>query len=434
MLLTGSLFRAAAVISFFGLLSRFVGLYRDRILASRFGPSDLLDVYYVSFGIPDLVFNLLVVGSLASAFIPKFIQYKLESPDKSFRLANNFLNILVMIVSISAGLMIIFAESLVSFIGPGFEESKKDLAVLFLRVMALSPVIFSISLVFGSVLQSHKSFISYSFAPVLYNVGIIIGSVVLVPLFGPLGLAEGVVLGALLHLGIQIPELLKLGYRWRPILNIKDPGVREIFVRMIPRSIGLAAQQMNWIFVNAFATTFFIGGPAIMNLANNLQYLPIALVGISLAVASFPNLSELGLLDNKKPLLQAVKKNCFGILVLVIPVSVGSYIFSEQIVRLVLGTGVFNLSDVALTARALKYFMFGVPAAAAIPVLARGFYAAGNSIIPMVAGVTSIFFNVLFVYVFKGDFGFMVLPLGIAIASNINALVLAGVFFSKYRK
>jgi putative peptidoglycan lipid II flippase len=434
MFFTRSLFKATAIISFFGLLSRFVGLYRDRILASQFGPSDILDVYYVSFGLPDLIFNLLVVGSLASAFIPKFIQYKSESPEKSFRLANNFLNILVVAVSISAALIIIFAEPLVSLIGPGFEGSKKDLAVLFLRVMALSPVIFSISLVFGSVLQSYKSFVSYSIAPIFYNVGIIIGSVVLVPLFGPLGLAEGVVLGALLHLGIQIPELLKLGYRWSPILNIKDPGVREIFLRMIPRSIGLAAQQMNWIFVNAFATTFFIGGPAIMNLANNLQYLPIALVGISLAVASFPNLSELGLSENKKPLWKAVQKNCFAILALVIPVSIACYFFSERIVELVLGVGVFKLSDVSITAQALKYFMFGVPAAAIVPVLARGFYAAQNSVIPMMAGVISITFNVVFIYAFKAHWGFMILPLGIALAANINAAILIGASLQKYRK
>ena len=283
-----TLLGASAMLALLGLLSRVLGVLRDRILASHFGASDLLDVYYVSFNIPDFVFNLLVVGAVSSAFIPVFIEYQSRKNGEEWNLVNNFLNILMVTMTTTVGILLIITPWIVGLIAPGFSADKKELAVLFTRVMLFSPIIFSISVVVGSVLQVFHRFLAYAFAPIMYNLGIILGAIFLVPKFGPLGLAEGVVLGALLHLLVQLPALRGVGFKWKKIWNYGDAGMIKILKLMIPRTIGLAAVQINWIILNAMATTISTGSVVILNFANNFQYLPISLVGISAAVASFP--------------------------------------------------------------------------------------------------------------------------------------------------
>ena len=142
-----TLLGASVMLAFLGLFSRVLGVLRDRILASHFGASDLLDVYYVSFNIPDFIFNLLVVGAVASAFIPVFVEYQAKKDGGEWNLANNFLNTLITVMTVTAGVMFIFTPGLINIIAPGFSSEKKELAVLFTRIMLFSPIIFSISVV-----------------------------------------------------------------------------------------------------------------------------------------------------------------------------------------------------------------------------------------------------------------------------------------------
>src|SRR3989338_10358242 len=294
-----TLLGASTMLAFLGLLSRVLGVLRDRILASRFGASDLLDVYYVSFNIPDLIFNLLIIGAVTSAFIPVFIEYQSKKDGEEWDLANNFLNILVAIMAMTAGVMFVFTPWLIRLIAPGFSPEKRELTILFTRVMLFSPMILSVSVVIGSILQVFHRFLAYALAPIMYNLGIIFGAIFFVPKFGPLGLAEGVVLGALFHLLVQLPALKGTGFKWKKVWNFGDSGMRKILKLMVPRTIGVAVIQINFIILNALSSRISPGSVTVINLANNFQYLPISLVGISTAVASFPTLYRQALEGDK---------------------------------------------------------------------------------------------------------------------------------------
>lgn len=448
-----TLLGASAMLAFLGLFSRVLGVLRDRILASRFGASDLLDVYYVSFNIPDFVFNLLVVGAVASAFIPVFIEYQSKKDGEEWNLANNFLNILVIIMAITAGVIFIFTPWLIHLIAPGFSSEKKELVVLFTRVMLFSPIIFSISVVIGSILQIFHRFLAYALAPIMYNLGIIFGAIYFVPKFGPLGLAEGVVLGALLHLLIQLPALRGIGFKWKKVWNFSrswfwtaarvplgkrdavrnlcgDSGMRKILKLMVPRTVGLAAVQINWIVLNALATTISAGSVAVLNFANNFQYLPISLVGISAAVASFPTLSRQALEKDRTVFVEMINRTLRQILFIILPLSFLMIYLRTDLIRVVLGSGLFRPRDIELTGNILGFFMIGVFAQSTTPFLARSFYAMQNTRIPVIASIIGVVANIFFAWYFSSNLGILALPLAFSLAGILNAAILLA--FLKY--
>lgn len=436
---------------------------RDRVLASRFGASDILDVYYAAFNIPDFIFNILVVGAVSSAFIPVFIRANQRMTDRGSTflqtkiepqgerqtkvgpqilrtsdvvsraghlLANSFLNILFMSVAAAVVLLFFFVSPLIGLVAPGFAGSKKDLAILFTRVMLLSPLIFSVSVVFGSVLQSFNRFLAYAIAPIAYNLGIIFGALVLEPKFGPLGLAEGVVLGALLHLAVQIPAVRRIGFRWQAVFNFTGWGIKKIFKLMAPRTVGLAAAQINTIVLYALATLMPAGAVAIYSFANNLQFVPIALVGISIATASFPTLSRKALLDDKKEFIAQLKEDLKRTIFLVVPFSVLVFLFRNEIVRVVLQAGQFSALDTLNTGRVLGFFMVGVWAQSLVPILSRAFYALQNTKTPVAISIVSVAANILLAFYFvrfgsaSWRMGAEGLALAFSLAGILNALLL----------
>lgn len=425
---------ASALLAFFNLASRLVGLLRDRVLASHFGASSILDVYYVSFSIPDFVFNLFVIGAISSAFIPVFIEYQSSNSRDEWHIANNFLNILLIVVVIACGIIFLFTPSLISLIAPGFSPDKKELAVHFTRVMLVSPIIFSISIVVSSLLQIFHRFFAYALAPVLYNLGIIFGAIVLEPRMGSIGLAVGVVLGAILHLIVQLPSLFAAGYRWQRVADWSDAGIRKIFFLMVPRTIGLAAMQVNMMVMGAIATVIGVGSVAIMNFANNLQYVLVSLVGISIATAAFPTLSRNALQGDKKEFVSQVDTTLRYILILIIPLSILCGLLSRDVIHVVLGAGRFSSQDVATAAVMLTLFSWGIFALTVVPTLTRAFYAFQNTVIPLVTALVSVGLNITLALIgvpFIRGLGYnplYALPIAASIAAIVNALLLTWIF------
>lgn len=421
---TGSILGAGILLAFFNLASRVMGLVRDRILASRLGASDVLDVYYISFQIPDFIFNLLVIGAISSVFIPVFIEYESKKGlEQAWKLTSNFLNILTALLLVFVGSMFILAPFLLDLIAPGFSEEKRSMAVLFTRVMMFSPLIFGVSMIAGSVLQSLNRFLSFAMAPLAYNLGIIIGVLFLEPLFGPLGLAEGVVLGAVLHLAIQLPALKRTGFKWFWIFDTADEGLRKILKLIAPRSLGLAAVQINWIVLNSLATTLGIGVVSSLNFAYNLHFVPIALIGISMAIASFPVISK-DALSGREVLSPRVFKILNQILFVIIPLSFIFAYMKNDIVAILLGAGMFGPKEIGMTAGLLGFFMIGVFAQSIIPVLARSFYAMQNTLIPVMASIISVAFNVFLAVSFIGETGKEILPISFSLAGILNMTIL----------
>ena len=201
--LTTTITGGAIIIALFSLLSRILGLVRDRLLFSTFGAGDVLDTYYAAFRLPDLIFNTLVLGALSTAFIPVFLEYWHKDKEKAWRIANSVLNIMLVILVVLALLAFYFAPEMISWIAPGFDIEKRLITAELTRIMLIGIIFLGLSNIASSILNAFKRFTAFAIAPVMYNIGIILGIIILVPMFGIQGLAWGVVLGAFLHFFVQ---------------------------------------------------------------------------------------------------------------------------------------------------------------------------------------------------------------------------------------
>ena len=414
----------AMIIAFFSVCSRFLGLLRDHLLAGRFETGNVLDAYYAAFRLPDLIFNTLVLGALSVAFIPVFLEHWAKDKEKAWQIANAFLNLLVIILTALSIIFFIFTPQLIStVVAPGFDLAKKELTVSLTRIMLLSILFFGASNVVGSVLNSFKKFFAYSLAPVMYNFGIIIGILFLVPRFGNMGLGMGVVFGAFMHLIVQIPSLLKTGYKWRFILNF-SPEVKKIIFLMGPRVFALAVNQVNKLVITIIASTLAAGTIAIYSLADNLQSFPIGIFGVSLAISAFPYFSETACNGDFKKFSDHFSITFRRILFLIIPSSILILLLRAQIVRLVLVSGVFSWQDTILTLDALGFFALSLFAQALIPLLARAFYAFQDTKTPVITSIISIAINICLALILGGKMGVAGLALAFSIASITNFILL----------
>ncbi|MFZ5559217.1 MAG: murein biosynthesis integral membrane protein MurJ [Patescibacteria group bacterium] len=395
-----TIFSAAFILAASALVSRLLGLFRDRLLAGRFGAGDELDIYFAAFRLPDLIYNILIIGAISSAFIPVFAQYFKKDEKEAWYLTNGVFNLIFLILVISAGLFIFLAPSLISVIAPGFSGTKKEMTILLTRIMFLSPLFLGMSSIFSGVLQYFHRFFVYSLAPIMYNLGIIFGILIFVPKFGLVGLAWGVVLGTFLHFFIQLPSVIYSGFRWQKVLTIYHQGIRKIIKLMIPRTIGLAGSQMNLLVITALASTLASGSLAVFNLADNLQYIPIGIIGISFAMAVFPRLAKAFAEENKEEFSRNFSSVFSQILYLVLPITVLLFLLRAQIVRIILGTGQFGWLDTRLTAAALGVFSFGIFAQSLIPLISRAFYSFHNTKTPVIISLWSVGLNILSSFTF----------------------------------
>lgn len=382
---------AAVVIAGSTLLSRLMGVLRDRVLTHHYGGnSPILDAYFAAFKIPDLIYNLLIIGALTAGFIPTFTKL-LQNEDKgpAWKLANNILNIAAVSLIIVCTIGIITSPFISTIIAPGFAPSTKKLVITFTQIMFLSPFLLGISMVMGGILQSLRQFLLYSFAPLLYNLGIIIGVVILVPLVGTNGLAWGVVLGAFLHCTLQVYAAYSNGFKWVPIFGLKDKNTKLIGKLMLPRTLGLAVTQLNNVIITILASTLPLGSVTIYNLAHNLQGVPTGLIGIPFALAVFPVLSAAAANKNTEEFTKNLSSTIRQILFFIIPLSLIFLILRAQIVRVVYGSGVFDWDATIHTANTLAFFSLGLFAQSLLPLLARAFYALSDTTTPFVIGIIS---------------------------------------------
>ncbi|MBU4217040.1 murein biosynthesis integral membrane protein MurJ [Candidatus Parcubacteria bacterium] len=429
-----SIMVAALLVAMSSLASRFLGVFRDRILAGEFGAGDTLDIYYAAFRIPDFIFNLLILGALSAGFIPiitglirdhecKKEQLIFKNPNKEvWELSSNILNILGIAMFGISLVGIIFAPWIMKVITPGFGVDKQAQVVSLTRIMFLSPLFLGISSVLGGILQSFKRFFVYSFSPIMYNLGIILGALYLVPLWGVYGLAWGVVFGSFLHMLIQLPVIFSMGFKYQAILNFKDKNIIKIGRMMGPRIMSLGISQIELLSITVIASTLPSGSLSVFNFANNLQSFPIGVFGISLAIAAFPTLSAVAF--NEKKLVENFSNVFRQIMFFIIPAMVLFLTLRAQIVRVVLGSGSFDWNDTVLTFETLKFFAFSLFSQAALPLLARVFYARHNSKMPFYVGIFSAAINVGLALYFVRSGDISSLALSFSIANTLNFVLL----------
>ncbi len=381
---TGSVVSAAALVACFSVLSRLVGFFRDRILAGMFGAGDTLDVYFTAFRIPDLMFNLIIVGALSASFIPIFTQHFKTEKDKAWRYTSNVLNIFVLLFLAVAILGTAFSPIIAKLVAPGFSALKQDFVAKESSILFLGQIFFAISMVFGSVLQSTKRFLLYSVAPIVYNLGIIFGALFFVPVMGPLGLAWGTVLGAATHALVQTAGAYGLGYRYRWSFSL-DRDMITTLRQMVPRMLGLAVNQVNFLVMTSFASLLAAGSVTVLQFSYNLNFFVVGVIGVSYAIAAFPTFCEVA--TDKDRLRGSISSTVRQVLFFVIPATVLFVLLRAQLVRLVFGAGDFDWPATIATADALAFFAISFFAQCLVFVLVRAFFALKDTWTPFCVGL-----------------------------------------------
>lgn len=422
-----SLGGAAFLIALFGILSRLLGFLRDRLLAARFGAGDTLDAYYAAFRLPDFIYGLLVLGALSAALVPVFTDLVThERREEARRLVSGMLTLFLVALSVLALLGMIGAHWIALFLAPGFTPEKQSLVAALTRIMLFSPLFLGLSAVCGGVLVSGKQFLVYSVAPLFYNLGILVGILGFYPWIGTNGLAWGVVLGAGLHLLMQMGPLIGGdGYSLLPIREAwRDKAVRRVLRLMVPRSLAMAVSQISLLIVTACASLLPTGSLAAMTLANNIQSVPLGLIGVSFALAAFPLLSTLAAKTALKDFFETLVSTTSRILYYVFPLSMLLIIFRAEIVRVVLGTGAFNWDDTILTYRLLGWFACSLFAQCLIPLFVRAFFSLQNTQTPFVAALFAEVVHLGLIPYFLIHFGAPGLVMTFSIGSMLHLLFL----------
>jgi putative peptidoglycan lipid II flippase len=419
---------AAAIMVIMVLASRVLGLFRDRLLSGRFAPEEL-GVYFAAFRLPNLLFELLVMGALTSAFIPVFTKYLTqEKEQEGWRMTASLINISVIILFIFALPILIFTRAFSKMLAPGFSETQINQMAEYTRFMILFQVT---PLLIGNfitgMLQSYNLFFLSALAPVVYNIGIIIGIVALTPILGLLAPVVGVGIGAVLFMFIQLPLLLKIGYRHTFSFDLKNKGVREVGKLIAPRTLGLAVSQIDTTVDLMLASLLGARMVTIFNFAQHLQQLPVGLFGATVAQAALPTLSRASVKQDKEQFVDSVTRAIHQILFFVLPSSVFFIVLRIPIVRLVFGASHFDWQATVLTGVTLSMFSISLFAQSLVHVLARGFYALYDTKTPVIISIVSILINTVASIVFIQVYHLPVWALGLS--TSIASIVNAGVLF-----
>ncbi len=439
---------AAYLLAGFALLSTVLALIRDKLLAHSFGAGIELDIYYAAFRIPDFVY--IIVASMVSVFILiPFLSNKDSDKERQSFIHTLLFVFGFLLVSVSAIVYILtplIVENLFSeMVMRGHGES----LIMLVRILLLQPIVLGLSSILSSVIQYYGRYFVYAIAPLVYNIGIIIGIIWLVPRFGITGLGYGVILGALMHLLIQIPSFYSLGFGKRMKIGMIKEAIR-VMVVALPRTIALSANQVAFLVLVIMAGTMSEGSIAIFILAFNLQAAPLSIIGVSYSTAAFPTLSRLFADNNIKKFLSQINTAARHIIFWSLPIIALVVVLRAQIVRVIYGSGAFDWTDTRLTAAALALFVFSLAAQGLVLLFIRGYYAAGRIVKPQILSVLSavmtIVFSMLLMHFYTtneywrnflgsamrtldvGNTAVLMLPLAYSISSIITAILFIIIF------
>ena len=392
------------------LITKILGLVKMGLLAGKFGAGRNLDIFYIANTIPELIFNIIAVGSVNAAFVPAFTRC-MSDDDKptAIKLFQKAIHFSLIAFVVLAGVMFVFAPSVIDLslkvsIGgasSAFSVPEQELAITMMRVMLVSPILLGISSIIGAYLMVKQRYFVTRLAPLLYNVGTIVGIVVFVPLSGDsvVGLAYGIVLASVLHLASQLPTLMNLV----DFSKVKDVVVPKKYIDTIrrlalPRMLAVATSQIGLVARNVIALNLIEGSLTSYQFARNIFAIAVDLFGVTTAEAVFPRLSRLGVEGNKKELAKLFGKGMQQVLFLTIPVTVILLVLRLPVVRLVfglLGSG-FTWQDTVMTSWSLSFLSILVVVQALISLLLRGFYALEDTKTPLVVSGIALVLNFVF--------------------------------------
>ena len=406
---TRQIARAAGTVTLAFLLTQLIGLGRGIIIYRAFGTSIDLDSFNAANRVAELLFNLMAGGALGSAFIPTFTGLLTqEQKPLAWKLASAIANLLLLVLTLVAGLAMIFAPQIVRgglfYLAPDLPPGQEALTVLLLRTLLPTVVIFGLSGLVMGILNAHQRFWLPAIAPAMYSLGQIGGVLLLPPEWGIHRLAIGALSGALLHLLVQIPGLLRLRGRYTPTLGLYLAEVRQVAMLMGPRILGVAVVQINFIVNTILALSLPEGSVSAVTLAFTLMLMPQVAIAQSAAIAAMPTFSAQAALGKLEELRGALASTLRAVLLLAIPATVGLILLRFPLIRFLYEGGEFTSRSSELVAWALLWYAAGLVGHSLVEILARAFYALHDTRTPVAVGAVAMSLNILFSFAFLALF------------------------------
>jgi putative peptidoglycan lipid II flippase len=372
------------------LTSRILGLVREQVLAAQFGAGDTMDAFNVAFRIPNLVRDLFAEGAMSSAFVPTFTRHlTLHGKADAWRLGNHVINALLLVTGALVILGYVFAEPLVTLFAPSYGAipGKLELTVSLARVMVPFLMLVAVAAAMMGMLNSLRHYFIPAVSPATVNVVAIVFAIGLTPLMPTFGLpgimsmAIAALVGGLMQVLVQWPSLRGEGFRYRPALDLRDPGLHQVLVLMGPGTVGLAATQLNLFVTTLLATSQGTGAVSWLQYAFRVMYLPLGLFGVSIATAVLPNAARHAALDDRLAIRRTVGRGLALMLVVNLPATCGLVALSHEIIRLLLERGQFTAADTLSTAWALRLYAIGLVGYSTTRIASPIFYALGRSLL-----------------------------------------------------
>ena len=420
-----ALARAGLIVTTLFMASRVLGYVRTIVYAAAFPDVAQLAPFYAAFRIPDFLFQLVAAGALSSALIPVIAGlFAKEEDARAWRVVSTVTTLMLSALLVLAALVLLFAPGLVGFIAPGFNAAQLAEMTDLTRIMVLSPLLLAAGAIATTVLNSRERFGAAALAPLVYNLAMIFGALALVPAFGVQGLAYGVVLGALGHVAVQVPSLVRLGARIRPFVDLRDDQARTALLLMVPRAIGLGATQIVFLVMTSFATTLGATALPVFNFAFAMLQIPIGIIGVPLGIVLLPSLSREAALGAGEGFTRLVTRGLALLGYVMVAIAALGIVVSEDIVRLLFGVARMQESVLVATADALAIFLLGLTAHSLITVLARSFYALKDTKTPVAAALVAVVANIIVANLLIGPLGLNGLAAAIAISAWLETLVL----------
>lgn len=419
-----TLAQAALLLAFLTLVSRVVGLLRVRIFTSHFGAGEILDTYYAAFRIPDFIMGLFIVGTLSVAALPVIAEYFVHKPGQVSRMVANLINITSICMLAICSLVALLAPELVKLIVPGFSVAQQHDVVTLTRLILVAEVLLSISNLTTTALNAAKRFLWAGMGSIFYNVGLIVGVVWLYPLFDLPGLGYGVILGAVLNLACQLPELLSLGVKWRPVLDFQESGFREVLRLYLPRLLTIDLSQISMLLAAIFGSYLAAGSISVFHLAFDLQAVPVGVFAFAAAVSAFPHLAEQHARANIEGYVSTLRETVFRVLFYMAPIAVLLLLLRAHVVRILYGAGQFSWEDTQATLAALGVFAFSLIGQSLVPVFSRALLARKQTLTPVLGNVLGVVASLTISWWLVAGYGIVGVVIGYAIGVSLNALLL----------
>ncbi len=432
-----SIFSAAAVLGAAFSASAFLGILRDRFLYAKFFSccAGQLDAYNAAFRIPDIVFQLLVLGTLSAAFIPVFGEELDRDKKQAYQTASSVINLLMLVFLCLASLTILFSRPLSLLVASGFTASQISLMSQLMKLIILSQVFFLLSNFLTSILQTHQRFLVPALAPMVYNLGIIFGIQALSPYLGIWGPAVGVFIGSIFHFLIQLPLVIRLGFRYFPQINFSLPGFKKILTLMPPRTLSLAIKEFQATIIVVIGSSLTTGYLSLFYLGQRLTSFFSRVYGVTIGQASLPVLSQ----EVSRNRLSEFKKTLFNSLLqsvfLALPTAAIFLILRIPLVRLAYGAENFPWRATLITGQLIAFLVPLVVFGTISDILGRGFYAFQDTKTPLLISWVSL---IVFILVAVGGSTFLeVKVIGLSLASSVSsfvqALILMVLLFKKIK-